>query len=813
MLLPAFVSFAAVWAVPVVAAQESAAVAQDISLEDRNSGEKQIEMVDRQFPENGDLEGRRDSLERILRMFPGDRLTVFRASVRLALVDITTGHPQAAHNSLNALLAADAGRIDPDLYGWGEMVDGTALGNLGRVPEALAQLRSLAADPGLSPERRSAAGALASDLESRGLHLRLMGLLSAKPLSDWFRPAASDGAVGSAAFRRAIDKARGASDPATCLGLGLRDLAAHGSGDDFPRRLWETAGYADWLERKQPGSIDHRVCDTLLDLCDGLPEGGNYAVEGKFLRAKRLARFGDSKREQEVLGGIVSIPKLPEAYLAPACKMLGASLEASGDYRGALETYELLESDAERYSSAADCLMSAVMIDLRLGNNDEAVRLIRILQEAPPEVIQGAASASRIREFVDLVKTGRAPSLRPAPVRSPFATGFSQNPPPEDGIDRWIRNAALPWYDYADPQSLDDPRLKDVEEALNRPDGLFKPAEQIKLLLLAARDARRPAERRRQSFREAVRRILEDSPDYRTLGAIASSVVNDAGLDQETRVQTLESTLAILAQAGRRSDYAIWRGNPAAAGFGPEFREKLALLDEEAGVDRESSSALNSLARSIAAKPMTPFGILTMRDLLGFLLRLGDLRSAGELVLGMPAWNLEPDAAADSYAVQTEFRQLVRSADSLNPVHEALAAGLRSHYPAIPDGLPADYSDLRLDLGVPERSPAATFQACRHLVEARQFDRYDFRFWGTALRTLPAEPAGPPRPATCSGTPCGPPRMTSFDPNLSSSFSRRWTSMTRASVRRSNRRGRPTASRPDPPWPTLSFACTRSTAT
>ena len=501
--------------------------------------------------------------------------------------------------------------------------------------------------------------------------------------------------------------------------------------------LWETAGYADWLERKQPGSIDFRVCDSLLDLCDGLPEGGKYAVEGKFLRAKRLARSGDAKREQDVLGGIVSIPRLPETYLAPACKMLGASLEASGDYRGALETYELLESDAERFSSAADCLMSAVLIDLRLGNNDEAVRLIRILQGAPAAVIQGATSAARIREFVDLVKTGRVPNLRPAPEHSPLVAGFSPSPPPDDPMDRWIRNAGLPWFDYADPENLEDPRIKDLEAVLERPDAVFKPAEQIKLLLLAARDPRRSAERRRQSFREAVRRLLEDAPDYRTLDAIASAVVNDAGLDEDTRVQTLKTALAILAEAGRRGDYWTWRRHPVAAAFGPDFQGKLSLLDKEADVDRGSAAAILALADSIAAKPMSPFAVLTMRDLLGFLLRLGDVRSAGSLASAMPSWNLEPEAAGGADAEQAEFLRLVRSAASVNPVHEALAAGLRSLYPAAPDGLPGDYADLRLDLGVPARAPEVTFQACRHLVEVRAFYRGDLRFWGTVLRSLP----------------------------------------------------------------------------
>jgi len=561
---------------------------------------------------------------------------------------------------------------------------------------------------------------------------RLDGMLATRPLSNWFRPTPAERSASPRTFSRSIGDARARSDPGECLRLSLSDLAAHASGGDFPRRLWEAAGYADWMERARPGSIDPAVCSALLDLCDALPPGDVYRIEGKFLRAKRFARAGNRSGEQEALGEVVALPNLSVDFLAPACRMLGASLESTGDYRGALETYELLETAADRYSSAADCLMSAVMIDLRLGNIDEAVRLVRILQEAPEEVVRGAASAARIREFVRLVKEGRTPSLPVTRNTRPLLVDLPAHPPPDDFAGRWLASISLPWYDLAGPSSLDDPALKGAEGALG-------PAGRVKLLLLESRNSSLPVERRRAAFREALRRLLESSPDIQRLNALAASVVDNPGFDLETRMETLQGTLAILSEEGRPREYGAWRRNPIASGFSPEFLAKADLLDREANLDRSSPAAILGLADDVRAGPMTPFAVLTMRDLLGFLLRLGDIGSAERLVSAIPSWSPPTGASEGADDVSGEFERSVRLAGYTNPVHEALAAALLARVGGTGNGLPREYLNLRLESAVPERGPAATFQACRYLVATRRFSRDNLLFWGVVLRSLPRD--------------------------------------------------------------------------
>jgi hypothetical protein len=572
----------------------------------------------------------------------------------------------------------------------------------------------------------------------RTILARLAEELSSRPLSDWYQPLASDRTANAMDFRRAIERSRRRGDAVGCLRLGLRSLLALGVGDEFPRRLWEAAGDADWAERKfGKGVVDPEVCSSLLSLCDELPAGEKYYLEGRLLRAKRLARSGNRAGEQAVLGQIVSTQNLSFDFLAPACRTLGASLEASGDYRGTLDAYDLLEGAADRYSAAADCMLGAVLINLRLGNDDEAARLLRILQQAPAEVIRGANGAAQIRELTALMDTGQTARLSLGQRTHRMPAQYIAGPDAGNPVSRWIRSNGLAWYDYAGPEDPDAGRPQNPALEPLRPEGPAVPAEQIKLLLLAAQDPQAPLLQRQDAFREAARRILGAAQDYRKFNAIAASVIDNRDFDVETRRRTLESVLAVLAAEGRKSDYDAWRRDPLGDGFNADFQEKLAILDREVALDRSSSQAILGLADGLRSTRMTPFAALTMGDLFGCLLRLGDLSSAEGLASTVPTWPLDADASRRAASIQSDFATRIQRASALNPVHEALAAALSARFPGPPVGLPQEYWDLRLDAGLPARSPEATFQACRFLVRTRRFNRDNLQFWATVLRALP----------------------------------------------------------------------------
>jgi hypothetical protein len=242
----------------------------------------------------------------------------------------------------------------------------------------------------------------------RLIHNRILELIAAPPLSAVYEAAAKGSPSTLPGFQRAIDHASRQGDSRRCLRLNLQSLVAFGSDASFPRRLWQAASSAVWAERTLGREFDGRVCDVLLDLCDQLPTGQDFWLEGKFLQAERRAREGDRSGEQALLSVVISVSELRAAYLAPACKRLGASLEAENEDQKALETYQLAESTAATYASGADCVFRAALINLRLGNDEEAKRLIGILQKSPVAVIRDSSSPEQIGELTALVRTGHA---------------------------------------------------------------------------------------------------------------------------------------------------------------------------------------------------------------------------------------------------------------------------------------------------------------------------------------------------------------------------------------------------------------------
>jgi hypothetical protein len=1045
---------------------------QQVDLPKASTGEKEIELVDQLYPETGDPEMRRLALERAVEYFPNDRATAFRAGARLAVLDWNAGHALRAHDRLAKLLAGNSGRIGQGVYSWAEILDGSILADIGRVPDALELLDRVAMDSSLPVERRSEAAtaaaeilgvrspqaaldrleeatsqgalsgprleagiarlllvtghqdemeqrisdisgdssqgesALAAVLEiARGwnspgdparlgslvnavakarpfpgdelrkaiaecrstsstlaIQTRLKEMLGAKPLSDWCKVMASDRRTDLDDFARAIGQASRKSDPERCLRLSLRALASHGADATFLRRIWEAAGYADWVERANPDRIDARVCPLLLDLCERFPTADPYYTEGKFLRAERLARKGDPAGQRVVLSEILAVPGLSANYLAPACKMLGANLESAGEYRQALETYAQAEPIVVSHTAGAQCVLRAAWINLGLGNNIEAARLIRVLSGAPAAVTQPMPGSAQLKELEALVRTGRAeecwnagrvwwaewakiavgmgaptdlpeyavpeiadvagledsirrsaqandqpayvrklsvlmaaarwqPSLCPeaaalcaaavksAPASADDLRGFvirmlaSPHPPeiaglrerklclavnyldvhqyaevlrlaadfeavkqPEDNttmamhrvralaalstggdlaasaadletdlsdpganvqramavgllsdiyekLDRgsdstkllqremdnpavtsdeqglaslrsklarksamavrppdaakWIQTSKLAWYDYADPKGLDDPRLANLEDAIANSDKNFSPAEQAKLLLLAAGDPRRSPGDRNRSFLEAVSSIVGWTSDYGSMEGLAATVINDPSFDTQTRLGILWRILTVLARDARKADYDSWKGNDLCGNLSPEFKARLGWLDREADLDRGSAKAILGLANDLAEQELTASGVLAIQDCLDFLLRIGAVAEAETLEKAGPSWKFSGEAAPSADAVRLEFARQVRIAKSINPIHEALASAALERFPDLPAAMPIEYMNLRMESGLPSRDPDATFKACLRLIADRQFERNDFQFWGSFLQALP----------------------------------------------------------------------------
>jgi hypothetical protein len=415
-----------------------------------------------------------------------------------------------------------------------------------------------------------------------------------------------------------------------------------------------------------------------------------------------------------------------------------AALDSGLEYEGAAAA---LESDLSGSRGSEQRAMAAGLLAelyLRLGRRQDALKLLERELGNPSVVADSAGHADLAARYAKL--EGGAGTEGVLGVVQPGAPGTAATealPTNSTAVDDWIQSLKLGWYNYTDPESLDDPRLKDLDGALRDPGSILPAPGQIKLLLLAARGARVSNDQRQLMLANAAIRLVLLQPSYSRMEAIASSAIGHPAFGDESRLRVLWTVLALLAEDGRKADYGAWRQNPLCEHFSPDLRRQIDLLDQEAELDRNSPAAISQLAAKLSKTELSGPALQTLRDLFGFLLELGALTDAENLAAGAQGWKLAADAERHRGPLQIEFSRRLRQARGINPMHEAMASSFLKGFPDIPKELPQEFRDVRLSGPLPERQAEATLNACLYIASTRRYSRVDLSLWGTVFASLP----------------------------------------------------------------------------
>ena len=98
-------------------------------------------------------------------------------------------------------------------------------------------------------------------------------------------------------------------------------------------------------------------------------------------------------------------------------------------------------------------------------------------------------------------------------------------------IGIWLQQQSFPWYDFAEPTSLKDPRLRNLEEVLRNPSRLFTPVQVIKLNLLLAQSSEGSSESQRKAFIDAYQELLRLAVTHAQAWQLANSVLAEGQFD------------------------------------------------------------------------------------------------------------------------------------------------------------------------------------------------------------------------------------------------------------------------------------------
>jgi transglutaminase-like putative cysteine protease len=307
-------------------------------------------------------------------------------------------------------------------------------------------------------------------------------------------------------------------------------------------------------------------------------------------------------------------------------------------------------------------------------------------------------------------------------------------------VAAWVAAHQPPWYDFAEPFSLADPRLRDLEAVLKSPGSQFRPAEIIKLHLLVAQDPAQSPGVLTTAWREAISGLLRLSPTNADARQLLDSVLDEAAFDEDTVLSILWIALFDAYEADDRAGYARLRQNPHFAKFTATDQERLGVLTDYMAVDRTAKDSLLAFVKKYSTAPLRQMAVAAMEDIAGDLLRLGEIAAARDLAAQAATWQFAPDVTTPRQTIQLELARKIRAAETLRPLHETLIRRVQEKIATLPAEPPPAFAALRYRADPPALAPDLKLQACLWMIRTRQFDHGDLSFWSEFCNTLYAAP-------------------------------------------------------------------------
>ena len=309
-------------------------------------------------------------------------------------------------------------------------------------------------------------------------------------------------------------------------------------------------------------------------------------------------------------------------------------------------------------------------------------------------------------------------------------------------VGDWLRANPLPWYDYAEPASLSDPRLRDLPAVLEKPERQFRDIEVIKLRLLAAQSSEIGLVAQGGALREAVERLHEIALTRAEAERIADGFVNDSGFDESIRAGVLWHLIVDSYNKNLRADFARWKDHPLAARFNKLQLAFLKMMVRSHEIDGESPVALAAFADEIRAAEMGMVEVSMLEEIFIAYLRLDDLDRARALVDSIPNWRLTTDYSGSSASTALRFARTLGATEAQAPVHRALVACVRRQFPVLPSEPPAAFAALNLRVGeLPDLSQPVMKDAGLWMIGANRISRQNFAFWSNFIQSLHHDPA------------------------------------------------------------------------
>lgn len=456
----------------------------------------------------------------------------------------------------------------------------------------------------------------------------------------------------------------------------ILDILAHAA-------RWLPSGVSEWSTAVSPNGM--RLAPNHSDSMQKLLIAMNESLEPVNQQQRRQRQLmlalayidqGDGEKALEQVEAFGSEPQPNDAVAQAIRRLWGLILlTLDRDLDAPIrQLQQALAGDEREFDRAATVATLADLLNAS-GRRDDEVRLLREELDNP-EVRRNPAAYQRLQErFTVLTQQGMAIDLFHQAVRD------------------WTDARNLDWFEQAEPQSLDDPRLDDLEAVLAQPENLFTTPEIFKLHILVATAPDQPLPLQLETFSRAIDLLLNEMTSRAEAHRLVLDVVEDDRYPERLRSFVLARALA--AAASRFDPHAIdYLKLPESGLFDDNQLATAEIIAEFITPDPYDGEALYEIFDNRADRPLDRASVSIIVEIATQLARIGRADLLADMAERSADFNFTVETEPVRAELVLNIARLRRAAEELDALNQPLAELVLEHVGADDIEEPAVLEDL-----------------------------------------------------------------------------------------------------------------------
>lgn len=304
-------------------------------------------------------------------------------------------------------------------------------------------------------------------------------------------------------------------------------------------------------------------------------------------------------------------------------------------------------------------------------------------------------------------------------------------------IDHWLKRQKPAWFDFAEPQTLDDPRLSNLDEVLKNPERIFTEPEIIKLQILVAGSSPQPYERRQREFLGALYRLMSQTQTTEQAQTIYDPIVDDEDFPEWLRVEVLWCATVNARSDKRAGDFEKFATHPLTKKYNENTKASLGFLREAMAVDMNSVPRITEFCARILEKEITFTSLGEFRVFYSRLLARGEIEAAEKIYRRWSDARIAADLQTTKASLQMEFLKWLNYTKRWAPFDAAAREIVLARYPAETIEEPEIYAKLHNRLRLDWLDEDTARQVFLFQLKTWQLAPGDLRPWGDFVQNLP----------------------------------------------------------------------------